>query len=250
MKIIVYTFKGNSHIAHVGAAIHKGLKRYGLNVETRNEFKGVEGDIAVAYGWVHEPAFAAYGRYLFFDMGYWGRGREGNYRLAINDWCPSWKMRRDMPIDRLNRSGKCVESLGQRGKNIIVCGMSKKAAGTHGLVHDQWELGVVEEFRRAGYPVVWRPKGSLPPIDQALDGARALVAYHSNCTVDALFAGVPFHCLSGVGRLMAHPMKGLITASARSYYDRVKFLADVAYCQWTPDEMRSGEVWDYAKDIV
>jgi hypothetical protein len=84
----------------------------------------------------------------------------------------------------------------------------------------------------------------LRPISEALASARAIVTHHSNVAVEALAAGVPVHCFTGAAAACSVPLDRLCERPE----GREQFLADVAYLQWSLDEMRSGAYWAHIKE--
>lgn len=83
-------------------------------------------------------------------------------------------------------------------------------------------------------------------LDEALAGARVAVTFNSNAGVDAALAGVPVIATdegSMARRVAAHGFDDdLITP------DRGEWLARLAWCQWTVDEMRAGDAWDALRE--
>ncbi len=260
IKIVMYEMSCHKRARIVAAAMDEGLKRHGIETIVRERFAGVEGDIAVAYGWIHEPIFKKYPAYMYFDLGYWdrkpkGQPKEGMHRLSINSWCPTDCMARGMPQDRLDESG-IVMSARSTGRDILVAAMSEKAARTHGYAFRQWEDAAMCTMRGVTKRrIIYRPKPSKAapgvPIGEALRQASCVVSHHSNVAVEAMIEGVAVYAEKGVGRLVSIPdLRGVDAARPPCLEDRVAFLADIAYCQWTPEEMRKGEVWEHASSLV
>lgn len=84
------------------------------------------------------------------------------------------------------------------------------------------------------------------PISEALGNAWAWVTHHSNSAVDALLAGVPAHCEMGAAAALSIPLDQIAEPVLPAGRDQ--FLADVAWLQWSLDEMRSGAAWAHLKD--
>jgi hypothetical protein len=236
----------------------EGLRRSGVNCNFYTNFNGQpRGDIAVAYGWIHEPIFKAYKRYAYWDLGYWGRRpnktpQDGYHRLALHDWDTAKHMMRDCPADRFERDGPALRQPARAPcSTALVAGMSIKAAKTHGYRCDDWELGAAAALRSLGWRAVQRPKSpkraaQLQPIEEALANCGLLATHHSNCAVDALIAGVPVWAIKGVGRLIS--CRGCPTypdVKPPSEEERRAFLVDLAYAQWSVAEMRSGAAWSF-----
>jgi hypothetical protein len=175
-------------------------------------------------------------------------------------------MRRGCSDERLRALG--VEAKDAKaGQSIVIAGMSAKSAADHGFAPSQWETETIQLLQSlTRRPLVYRPKpswqGATPipgatysterkPIEEVLADAHMLVSHHSNAAVDALAAGVPTYCLKGVGSLLSTASLAEIEAPRLPSKElRRQFLADVAYCQWTPDEMRSGACWDHMKGLL
>lgn len=272
MKVVLYA-GGHGRAAHIAQAMEIGCRRHGLAVERRLKWDNrVEGDVAIAYGWVHEPVFTAYRRagahYAYFDMGYFNRrpsgdkggSREGHHRLAVNSWDTADTMARGMPADRWKALGISVtKPTASIDGAVLVAGMSDKAAGTHGFRPLQWENRTLELLRDA-FPtqeVIYRPKpknlNEGEPIASVLARTSIIVTHHSNVAVDGLVAGVPCHATKGVGKLASYAemtQAVAIRGPVLTYDERCALLADVAYAQWAPDEMRDGSAWAHIRGII
>jgi hypothetical protein len=123
----------------------------------------------------------------------------------------------------------------------------------------EWERMAAESLKGFGKKIVYRPKpkdrSARPmdgfdydtrPIAETLQSAWAWVTHHSNSAIDALVAGVPVHCATGAAAAFSVPMDQI--ANPPLLEGREQFLADVAWLQWTLDEMRSGKAWAHIKE--
>jgi hypothetical protein len=275
MKAAVYAVNagggfGNKRAGYIAKAMAEGLRRCGVETVMLNHFDGqVHADIAIAYGWVHQPVFEAYLRagahFAYWDLGYWGRRPKGSpidgyHRLAVDDWDTARTMLRGCSHDRFARLELEVAEPRAPGETVLIAGMSEKAGGTHGYALNQWENRTRAEIEAlgTGHPVVMRPKPNSknPPtstIESDLAGARILVTHHSNAAVDALVAGVPCYAVKGVGTLASPAQLDAMAIEAPHFPDpeeRFQLLADIAYAQWAPPEMRTGDAWQHIRDIV
>lgn len=273
MKPVIYMSTGHPRAKHVALALLEGFRRHGIFPVVRQHWTGaVEGDVALAYGWAHEPVFAAYkaagASYAYWDLGYWNRSpnkgkggsREGAYRLALNSWDTADHMARDCPSDRFAAAGLVLRDppdLQNGGGLVLVAGMSGKAAGTHGFQPDQWETAMLAHLQGLTWQEVqFRAKkkrlAGMEPIDQVLRRTWLAVMHHSNVAVDALLAGVPVYAVKGVGKLWSGPLTCGGTLARRLYLpgERERYAADVAYAQWTTGEMRSGAAWNHVRDVL
>ena len=244
--------------------MREGLQKHGIYCDHRERFTGIRSDLAIAYGWVNEPIFRAYHRaglpYVHVDLGYWDRrphkrAREGHHRIAVNNWDTGPNMARGMPDDRFKASGIKLGEWNPRGDQILIAAMSAKSARVHGYRLMQWENDIRFGLGERTVKIRAKPVGkrhNVVPIENELKHTSAVFAHHSNVCVDALIAGVPFACVKGVGALLS-PLVGTVDPEnlpAFSEIERHRFLSDVAYAQWTPDEMRSGKCWEYIKCIL
>lgn len=288
MRPVIYCTSGHPRAKELAQAMALGFQRHGLGMRVRNIWNGqIEGDIALAYGWAHEKIFSAYkaagANYAYWDLGYWNRhpeapkragAREGHHRLAINSWDTADCMRRQCPPDRLNMTPVEVRPPAYAGKGldawmalkdgrntILVAGMSEKAAGSHGYRYREWEDETIAQLREltagAGLSILYRDKPARKelsePIMSVLQRCCLVVSHHSNVAVDALCAGVPSWCKKGVGRLWsAVELQDAVACCAPSVGDaeRQGLLSDIAYAQWTPAEMRSGQAWDHIRGLL
>jgi len=275
VKVAVYGINngwGRDKPNLLGNAFRTGFRRHGINCLTPEKFDGnVIADVAVAYGWINELTTHLFSKYkaagkhfVFLDLGYWDRGTEGHYRLGIDDWDTAVRMRRNCPPDRFNRLKVNVRDEWDHTSNVImIVGMSGKAAWTHGYKDGQWEQqtkdAVEKIFPQGSVYVRQKPNKQnlrttkIGTIDAALREAYFVVSHHSNVAVDCLVAGIPFYAKKGVGSLLSNPdfsEDTLLNPTHPTTEDKMQLLYDTAYAQWTPNEMRSGECWDYIKGVL
>jgi hypothetical protein len=263
MRLAIYATDNNRRAMHIAMAMHCGARRCGLQSDILTRFTGVAADLAVAYGWTHESVFRSYlaagAHYVYWDLGYWNRrpshnSAEGHHRLAVDDWDTAKTMARGCPTDRLEASRlKIVEQRDGQGEVILLAGMSAKAAGTHGYRFEQWELRKMKSLRETlpHWSLVYRPKPTkarpaTETIEVALRRSRVLVTHHSNAAVEALMFDIPIFAIKGVGHLVSDQVLG----TSRPYAERRQLLADVAYAQWTPQEMRTGQAWEHIRGLL
>jgi hypothetical protein len=213
-------------------------------------------DVAIAYGWTHEKIFKKYDNFVYFDLGFWDRKpdknpKEGNYRVAVNNWSCHVNMRRGMPDDRWLASGiKLVEPV--RRDNIVIACMSQKGAKTQGFEYLQWEKDIYRSIRTSKRIVV-REKpvknSHHVMLDVELLQTHAVVTQSSNVAVDALIHGNIVYAENGVGKLFSiSDLDNLDAEKPVSDAQRVALLSDIAYSQYTPAEMRSGLAWEYVRE--
>lgn len=258
MQVALYALRSNRRALHVAEAMQQGLAAAGIKSPIRTDFRhGVEGDVAIAYGWSHEAIFRQYRHYLYFDLGYWGRtgqvtARDGYYRLAVNDWSPSINMLREMTHTRI-RDIKISNQDDISRDKILIAAMSEKSAATHGYKFLQWEQDMLRRIGGRSAYVRHKPRKNqtdVVPIEKALREVKTVVTLHSNCVIDALKMGVPVYAERGVGVLFSVSFSEILRPPVLSECDRRQLLSDISWTQWTPQEMREGGVWEYASKIL
>lgn len=273
MRVALYCCSGSGKRGrHLAEAMRAGLAEHGVSGEILTKFNGVCADVAVAYGWSHERIFAAYKKaganYIYWDLGYWHRKfvsnpLDGYHRLGVNHWDTAANMRRACPDDRWRQAKFEIKPRQKDGNEILIAGMSEKAARTHGYRFGEWEDKTRKQIAafKLKYPIVLRPKPNrkqrgLPEIQGALSKARIVISHHSNVAVDALIAGVPSFTDKGVGRLIHANLATELTCDFIEvpYFpredDRRQLLCDIAYAQWTPAEMRSGAAFEHIRGLL
>jgi len=265
--VTVFYALNNSRSRNVANMAYRGLSHIGENVVFRSSenYHGVTSDYAVFYGLSRglDKIFADYKKEataIYVDLGYWHRrinGRfNGYHKMVINSRHPTAYFQ-DYKHDseRFNKLGipihpwkKCTRS------EIIIAGMSAKAANAEGIAAGSWEKGAITELRQfTRKTITYRPKPSCrqsrPLRDSNFDKSRALsvafkdchalVTRQSNTAVEAVLEGVPVFTQLGVASAMG--LSDLSFIETPIYPEgREQWAADIAWCQFTPAEMASG----------
>lgn len=258
MLVACLTHVGQKRYRRIAQAMAEGVVRAGDKAVVRElTASPISADVALMYGWKHAGSMKRYKNYAYFDLGYWDRERY--YRWSMNGWSPSLK--RGMPPDRFQSLGLTVSPWRKPCGEIVVAGATMKASSEHGLRYQEWETNAVQRLQGLGKRVVYRPKPNdkfatpIPgaafdrrPISEALASAHGWVTHHSNSAVDALLAGVPVHCETGAASHFSVPMETM--GDPELLAGREQFLYDVAWLQWTLEEMRSGETWKHIRSML
>lgn len=208
---------------------------------------------------------------LLFDKGYTRQKGDGSIdghtlysRVCINGGSPARYMgRHKRPDDRWKRLDvRLGAPQSNRGGHILIATSSQKYADFHGLGDAQdYANGVISQLKKlCDNPLVYRPKpsfrGSEPingtsfsgkesTIQEALRGAWCVVTHGASAAIDAVLNGVAAICL---GDCAASPVcaSAIEKVVAPSYPDArtlKQWCSDLAYTQWTADELRSGDAW-------
>lgn len=144
------------------------------------------------------------------------------------------------------------------GDNIILCGQVPHDASVDHTDHKKWILETALELkRRTKRPVIFRPHPlfplpriggcgySLVPLEDDFANAHAVVTFNSNTAVDALLWGKAVYAFDEGSMVWNVCNKDLATINAPEYHNRLQWSRDLAYCQWTLDEMRQGKTWSH-----
>lgn len=255
MRLAIYNIRGKRERI-VANALYAGARRIGWKPTIYAAYTKPEADICTAYGWINENIFAKYNQYIYWDLGYWGRGQMGYYRYSVNDWDTAKHMVRNNPLDRLDTfPEQIVRTRAPVGPDapVLIAAMSAKGAGTHGHGFNAWEIHAklrLKELTRR--PVIVRPKTAVRTgrITTALQSAHMLVAHHSNAVLEAMAADVPFHVVKGIGLLGSTKLTAVETPRILSYDLRRQMIADAAYAQWSVEEMESGVALDFIRSML
>lgn len=252
-----------------------GVQRFGDKAELKSSltYKGIpEYDVIVFYGLAGglDRLFTDYRKTrkaVYVDLGYWGRRKrsryDGYHKLAVNARHPTdYFQTRPHSADRFKQHGVPIRPWRETGRHILVAGMSAKAAHAEGLSPHSWERATIQRLRQlTDRPIIYRPKpnwieakpipGSIfdktTPLEAALHDCHAVVTHHSNVAVDALLAGVPCICPHGVASVLSgHRLEDI--EALRKAVGRGQWAADLAWTQWSVDEMKSGAAWRYLRN--
>lgn len=140
-------------------------------------------------------------------------------------------------------------------KYILLCGQVPWDASVEHIYLEEW---LVETYKRLKQitqrRIVFRPHpkaifmmvGSEQQTGEInWDHVHAVVTFNSNLAVEAVLNGVPVF-VDDVGSMaLAVANRSLAYIESPLLPDRRKWLRDLSYAQWTPDEMRSGLTWKH-----
>lgn len=285
-SVVIYFIEMRHRSRVVCDAMYKGIKRSGHEVTLYNErdYRGVQADVAVFYGLEGNTPriFRDYqreARAAYIDLGYWGRVRpdnkwEGFHKISINDRHPTAYFQRvahgaeriekfNLRLAPWNTSARFPEEGGH--KPILLAGMGDKGAAAEGFEPEEWERWAIGKIREVTKRIIiYRPKPSWKmarpikgqsilysspkdPIEEVLPQCHAVVTHHSNAAIDGLIMGIPCFVVKGAAVPMGSTDIKQIEDPVRPD-GREQWLNDLAYTQWSVDEMRSGAAWQGLKE--
>lgn len=264
MKALAYVH-GPERVHRLGRAFAQGCKRHGIACELRevSRMKREAADVVWLYGL--GPALPVFESYagatrVIGDKGYFAEYATTKFfRVSVNAQQPDAHLRRrPHPADRWQALGIAAAPMATRGDYVLLCGVSPKQASRHGVPYGAWERAAFAALSAVtDRPIFVREKPGNPPIaglprlpdmpaSKAIRGAWAVVCKTGNIGVDAIVEGVPVLAESGPGRVYfgEQAIEALAPLSAA---DRIRALSDIAYWQWTADEIARGELWEHLR---
>ncbi len=142
------------------------------------------------------------------------------------------------------------------GEYILLCGQVPWDASVDHSDHKAWLAETVREIKTlTTRPIVFRPHpmATLPrldgceystaPLAEDLPRAHAVVTFNSNSGVEAALFGKPVFAADEGSMVWSIANKRLDQINDPEYIDRKQWARDLAYCQWTPAELREGKAW-------
>ena len=187
-----------------------------------------------------------------------------HHKIVINARHPTAMIGKGFPGDRFEALNIEVRPWKKGGEHILVAGTSARTAIGDDEDPQAWERKAIKRIAlHTERAIVYRPKPTPtwknpPPLKGAafsapdeklgavLKRAWLVVTRHSNVSIDGLVMGVPCFCEQGVASKVSIPSLMDVERPDRGF-DRMPFLHDLAYCQWTPGEMRRGSCWAWLR---
>ena len=260
MRVAFFAAPGKAHHSRWGAAFLKGLSKHGIYASLQSINDDIECDVAVMWSHKHraliERQKARGGDYLVMEAGYFG-DRLGFASVGWNGLNGRADFKnQDMPGDRWEKHGVDIKPW-HNGEYILVAGQVQGDAAVNGIDLKRRYTEIINQLKTiTNREVVFRPHPYSSPIpdgvtvshgslESDLAGAKCLVAINSNTTVDAAIAGTPVVALdegSMAWPVSAHELEGVLIPRRP---DRHQWLNNLAYCQWTENEIRAGHAWEH-----
>ena len=159
-----------------------------------------------------------------------------------------------MPSDRWDMLGvelKPYRDISE-GKYLLLCGQVPSDASVQYIDINKWYMDMVARIKSIDdIPILFRPHplaiDRTPHIEGTVwsDGtqeedfehATAVITFNSNTGVDALIEGIPVYSHdegSMVYGVSSHQIDRIV------HFDRTQWANDIAYTQWTREEMEQG----------
>lgn len=201
------------------------------------------------------------GHALALDLSYWQRDRK--FRVSVDAAHPqAWVLRRDWPAARLAGDRITVADRWNPDGPIVVAGIGRKARVQYGDAVEIWERQMIAaaQARWPDRQVLYRRKqldAPVPdgmaltsdrPIEDVLVGASLLITWHSNVSVDAIRLGIPVICHDGAAAAVCPSFFDNEDPSPLTVGVRDRFLRNLAWFQWAPNEAR--QFWAWVPEVL
>ena len=181
--------------------------------------------------------------YWHIDHGYFLRSTlpemyDGYYRITHNNLWHNGEG--NYPSDRFDSFNINLKDWRKTGEHIVVVPPSEYMEEFLGL--EGWLKNTIAELKKYTDRKIVVSSKYDNPIESALPKAWALVTDHSNSGIDALIEGIPVIFTNSARKL------GSVENIENPPMNR-EFFKNLSYQQWTLEEIRSGEAWDYVGDM-
>jgi len=243
-------------------AVYEGLTACGHSVRRTSNLCSISEGTVACWGWRRQIVGALQRlrkNILVAELGYIGDRRK-NISLGWNglNGHATFPEYPDDGGERFRAFGGEIKHWKKDGEYILILGQVKDDASLKGQDIMPWYM---EQARKAseyyGIPVYYRPhpesvrRRGYESLDgfnnmggtlqEAIGGALFTIAYNSNSCLDSLLEGVP--CFAGdkgtlVWDLCMRDIKEIV------YPDREKIIHQIAWKQWTIDEIKSGKPFE------
>lgn len=267
MKIKIYQRNFQPHATSLLSAFQKGLARHGLKSEWLYDKSYKPSDLAIIWGMrfpnVIEGQKQNSSDFLVMERGYIGdrtkftsigfNGLNGRAEFhAVN-----------MPSDRWGKHGfqALMKPWDDAGLYILLIGQVDGDNSVKGRINMKQWLSETACQLNDNFPainIVFRPhplsrqgylvKGTSKSHGSLADDlyrARMCVTFNSNTGVDAVLAGTPTVTLDRGA--MAYDVTSHDLTDWPTKPDRTQWAYDMAYKQWTEEEIANGDAWDHLK---
>jgi len=273
MKIVVYIPSDNLEHMTVLNAFAKGIIESGSTMEARSIHEYVESDIAVVFGVGKKNVPVSYARGMIIEQQH-RRGRsvivlEKGYVKRDRYYAAGWNGLNNranfrngaMPRDRWLDLDIDLQPWqpNEKHKKILVIGQVPSDASVQNVNIIEWCAKTIRELKDKipNREIIFRPHPlaenrtpsmlhahrSTQTLEEDLNDSAYVVTYNSNVGVDAILHGVPIY-VADEGA-MAYDVASKKLGEAYMPHMKVieQWAYNLAYTQWTLDEMREGLPW-------
>ena len=163
---------------------------------------------------------------------------DGYFRIVKNDYYHSSNGLNNP--DRFEKLNIMIKTKRTKGDYIILSEPSVYIKNFFQL--NDWVNNTIKELKKyTDRKILIHNKQSPIPLDILLKNAWAFVSDQSTAGIKAMISGVPAHFTN----ITLKKINSI--SSIENGKINMKVFHNLAYGQWTLDEMRSGEAWEYLK---
>jgi len=190
---------------------------------------------------------------IVLETGYINRGdgEQHHYAAGFNGLNGRADFRNeDSPWDRAAKLGVALRPWRRDGKHILLCGQVPWDASVDHINFENW-LTITRDTLRSvtDRPIRFRPHPQIAKPDMSLEedleDCWAVVTFNSNTAVDAAIRGIPVFAADRGSMAYAISNKDISQIERPHTPEREQWLNNLAYSQWTPQEMREGLTWQH-----
>lgn len=243
----------------------RGMKKGGVEVFIGSAYKASSADIAVLWSWKRPAIIKAMqdtGRDLLI--------MERGFIQPRNEWV-------SLAVNGFNNRGRFAPASdnGERwerlfahhlrpwrdgGDYALLIGQVPGDAALNGKDIVAWAREQTARLVARGHKVVYRahpekptpcPDGALPStgsLAEDLAGAAMVVTFSSTTAVESVLAGIPtvvYDEGSAAYPMASHDVSGPLVRP-----DRTKWCHDMAWRQWSIEELKDGTAWTFVKKVL
>jgi hypothetical protein len=264
MKIALYANNRFLHHIYWIGKFGDGLKRHGVEFVQKNHMDVIDCDLAIMWSARHRHIINHQvqngKRYIILERGFVG-GRDKYTHVGYDGLNGRANfMNKNSPPDRWEKLDIELKDWDTSGTHVLVVGQIPDDASTAHVDINDWAYKIQQKLGGMNVPYLFRPHpghnaglySSSNGIIQAVRDARCVVTFNSNAGVDSILEGTPvvtFDAGSMVRKISSHNVFGAINFATPPREKVQQWANDIAYAQWTGDEMSSGETWEHIKNV-
>ena len=248
---------GSGHQTKAMEALSKGIDEE-TNIINVNRLSPTTAETCVCWGIRHMNLLKPYYKNIVVvERGYFN-DRMSHYSFGIGglNGRADFKNVNSNP-DRWLKHGVDINDWNHNGEYYLVMGQVSGDMSISGVNIDAWYRKITDELlEKTDKPVYFRAHplsrqyvSGLSTMEGelhiALRNACGVVTYNSNSGVDAILAGVPTMAQDRGSMAWGVCAKSVNQLIDYTYSDRTQWAYNLAYTQWTLDELTDGTAWNH-----
>ena len=193
-----------------------------------------------------------------------------NYRVGLNHFMrglTDFNNKNSKP-DRFKKLGIKIKPWRNKGDHVLIVGQNMFDASLFGIDFEWWVKNTIQHLRKhTDRDIVFRDHpenkdqmknlidtykwtkqvtySNSGTINDDLKNAHCTVAYTSGSSIDSMIAGIPVITCSEYNFLWPISSHSLEDVENPKCGEREQLLYDLAYTQWTVDEIKQGKPWQH-----